>query len=86
MKHKHILKNAPVPGKIYRVVLKENELYDARILEYEGGCWAKIEVENILPSDNSHLYQRGQKFDLKLGYYSLYEIIDDPTPSEEINS
>jgi hypothetical protein len=76
MKHTQILKNAPEPGKTYRVALKGEELYDAKVLEYDGGCWAKIEIENVLSKENSHLYHTGQIFDLKLGYYNLLEIIE----------
>ncbi|MBL8008150.1 MAG: hypothetical protein JNJ56_11510 [Ignavibacteria bacterium] len=74
MKHKHILKNAPEKDRIYRVEYKGSELYDARVLQYEGGCWAKIKVENVLPSENEKMYSEGQEFDLKLGYYKLYEL------------
>ncbi|MEO8447796.1 MAG: hypothetical protein ABI528_09890 [bacterium] len=74
MKHTHILKNAPEKDKTYRVKYNDSDLYDAKILSYEGGCWAKIQIESVLPSPNEKLYKEGQEFDLKLGYYSLYEI------------
>lgn len=45
-------------------------------MEYEGGCWAKIKIENVLPSPNEKMYKEGQEFDLKLAYYSLYELED----------
>ena len=47
MKHTHILKNAPEEGKVYRVEYKGSELYDAKVLQHEGGCWAKIKMENM---------------------------------------
>ena len=74
MKHTHILSNAPVEGKVYRVEYKGSELYDAKVLQHEGGCWAKVKIENVLPSENEKLYKEGQEFDLKLGYYKLYEL------------
>ena len=74
MKHTHILKNAPEVNKSYRVEYKGNELYDAKVVQYDGGCWAKIKVENVLPSENEKMYKEGQEFDLKLAYYKLYEI------------
>ncbi len=74
MKHKHILKNAPEKDKSYRIEYKGEELYDAKVLDYESGCWAKVQVVNVLPGKNSLLYKEGQEFDLKLAYYKLYEL------------
>ncbi len=76
MKHTHILKNAPEINKIYTVEYEGNELYEARILDYQGGCWAKVKIENVLPSPNEKMYKAGQEFDLKLGYYKLFENTD----------
>ncbi|MBS1519076.1 MAG: hypothetical protein JSS91_13395 [Bacteroidetes bacterium] len=73
MKHTHILKDSPEEGKVYTVEYKGSELYKAKVLEYQGGCWAKIRIENVLPSPNEKMYKQGQEFDLKLGYYKLYE-------------
>lgn len=78
MKHTHILKNAPEKDKVYRVQYDGVELYDARILGYEGGCWARIKVESVLPSPNEKMYKEGQEFDLKLGYYKVYELVGEP--------
>jgi hypothetical protein len=71
------LKNAPDKGKTYRIEYNGSELYDAEILSYDGGCWAKIRVQNVLPSENEAVYKEGQEFDLKLGYYKLYELVSD---------
>jgi len=76
MKHTHILKNAPEKDKVYRVEYKGSELYDAKVMDYEGGCWARIKIENVLPSPSEKMYKEGQEFDLKLAYYSLYELED----------
>ena len=73
MKHTHKLRNAPEKDKTYRVEYNGKELYDAKILEYDGGCWAKIKIENIVPSENDKMYKVGQEFDLKLGYCKFYE-------------
>ena len=73
MKHTHKLRNAPEKDKTYRVEYNGKELYDAKILEYDGGCCAKIKIENIVPSENDKMYKVGQEFDLKLGYYKFYE-------------
>ena len=84
MKHTHILKNAPEKDKTYRVEFKGSGLYDAKVLSYDGGCWAKIKIENVIPSENDKLYKQGQEFDLKLGYYSLYELEEKAEPNPEI--
>ncbi len=76
MKHKHILKNAPEKDKSYRIEYKGEELYDAKVLDYESGCWAKVQVTSVLPGKNSSLYKEGQEFDLKLAYYKLYELTE----------
>lgn len=74
MKHTQILRNAPEKDRTYRVEYNGKELYDAKIMEYDGGCWAKIKIENIVPSENEKMYKVGQEFDLKLGYYKFYEV------------
>ncbi|MBV6479245.1 MAG: hypothetical protein HGGPFJEG_02016 [Ignavibacteria bacterium] len=74
MKHKHILKNSPEVNKSYRVEYNGKELYDAVIIQYDGGCWAKIRIENVLLPENEKMYFKGQEFDLKLGYYKLFEL------------
>lgn len=74
MKHNHIIKDSPEENKTYRVAYKGTELYDAKVIEYSGGCWAKIKIENVLPSDKEKMYKQGQEFDLKLAYYKLYEL------------
>ncbi|MBK6506140.1 MAG: hypothetical protein IPG02_10840 [Ignavibacteria bacterium] len=76
MKHKHIIKDAPEKDKSYRIEYKGEELYDAKVLDYESGCWAKVKVVNVLPGKNASLYKEGQEFDLKLAYYKLYELED----------
>ncbi|HMQ68879.1 MAG TPA: hypothetical protein PKA90_05125 [Ignavibacteria bacterium] len=85
MKHNHIPKNAPEAGKTYRVEYKNQEIYDAKVVSYEGGCWAKVRIEKVLPNDNEIIYREGQEFDMKLAYYKLYELIDHAEEkSEEI--
>ncbi len=74
MKHNHILKDAPEKDKQYTISLKGEELFDAKVLEYEGGCWAKVKVEKVHPGKNENLYKEGQEFDLKLAYYKLFEL------------
>ena len=74
MKHTHILRDAPEKNKHYRVEYNGSELYDAKVLQYEGGCWAKIRIVNVHSSPNEKMYTKGMEFDIKLGYYKLYEL------------
>lgn len=76
MKHNHIPKNAPEAGKTYRVEYKNQEIYDAKVVSYDGGCWAKVKIENVLPNDSEIVYREGQEFDMKLAYYKLFELSD----------
>lgn len=70
------LVNPPQVGEIYRVEMKDEALYDARIIEHDGGCWAKVKIEKVLPSQYKESYTPGQVFDLKLSHYSLYEFVE----------
>lgn len=70
------LVNPPQVGEIYRVEYDEQPIYDARIIEHDGGCWATVKVEKVLPSPHTDSYKLGQVFDLKLSNYSLYEFVD----------
>ena len=54
------------PGHTYRVEYKGTEVYDASVVNYDGGCWATVKVENVLPSPNEKIYRNGQTFDLKV--------------------
>lgn len=67
------LLNPPHVGEKYRVEYNGTELYDAVILEHDGGCWAKVKVENVLSSPQEKMYKPGMEFDLKLSHYNLYE-------------
>jgi len=63
-----------VTGNTYRVEYKGTELYDASVMNYDGGCWATVKVENVLPSPNEKIYRNGQTFDLKVAQYRFFEI------------
>lgn len=76
MKHNHIPKNAPEAGKTYRVEYKNQEIYDAKVVSYDGGCWAKVKIENVLPNESEIVYREGQEFDMKLAYYKLFELTE----------
>ncbi|MBS1516239.1 MAG: hypothetical protein JSS63_14480 [Bacteroidetes bacterium] len=62
------------PGNTYRVEYKGAELYDASVVSYDGGCWATVKVENVLPSPNEKIYRQGQTFDLKVAQYKFFEL------------
>ena len=61
-------------GNTYRVEYKGTELYDASVVSYDGGCWATVKVENVLPSPNEKIYRQGQTFDLKVAQYKFFEL------------
>ncbi|MBS1493726.1 MAG: hypothetical protein JST55_09450 [Bacteroidetes bacterium] len=63
-----------VTGHTYRVEYKGTELYDASVISYDGGCWATVKVENVLPSPNEKIYRNGQTFDLKVAQYRFFEL------------
>ncbi|KXK03442.1 MAG: hypothetical protein OZ913_00755 [Ignavibacteriaceae bacterium] len=67
------LTSQPEVGKKYRIELNGTEIYDATVIEHEGGCWAKIRVDNVLPGEYAGFYSNGQEFDLKLSRYNLLE-------------
>ena len=33
------------PGSTYRVAMNGNDLYDAEVVKFHGGCWATVRVE-----------------------------------------
>lgn len=68
-----LLMTKPEQGKLYRFEFNGSDLYDATVIEYDGGCWAKIRIDNILTSGFEHLYKPAQTMDVKLSAYSLYE-------------
>lgn len=70
------LVNPPQVGEIYRVEHEGQEVYDARIIEHDGGCWATVKVEKVLSSPYMDSYKPGQVFDLKLSNYALYEFVE----------
>jgi hypothetical protein len=65
------LTGQPEKGKKYRIEHNGEQLYDASIVEHDGGCWAKVKIENTLPSKMEKHYKEGMEFDIKLGYYNL---------------
>ena len=65
------LTSQPIVGEKYRMEIGGEEIYDATIIEHDGGCWAKVRIDNVLPTENSKYYSPGQEFDLKLSNYNL---------------
>lgn len=77
-KHIHHTKlskdEAPETGAEYRFYTKESqELFDAKICKYTGGCWGTIEVTNVT-SNLSNVYSPGMKFDVKMAMYDFSKI------------
>jgi len=61
-------------GNTYRVEYKGTDVYDATVMSYDGGCWATVKVENILPSPHENIYRAGQTFDLKVAQYRFFDL------------
>jgi hypothetical protein len=66
--------NAPKVGEQYVLRLSGEELYSAEVIEYKGGCWAKIKVNEPLHPEYSALYKNGDVFDVKIASYEFENI------------
>lgn len=62
---------APVAGENYILLLDNEPLYSAEIMEYKGGCWAKIKVNEPLHPEYRALYKNGDVFDVKIASYQF---------------
>ncbi|MES2764829.1 MAG: hypothetical protein V4642_03105 [Bacteroidota bacterium] len=74
--HKFKLRKADAPeqGKSYLVSMKGDALYEADVLEYSGGCWAKVQVREAA-ENFAKMYKPGQTFDMKVAAYNFEEKI-----------
>ena len=65
----------PERGKDYVISLGGQPAYKARVVEYSGGCWAKVEfqeaVSATLPQDP--IFTKGSTFDIKVAHYGFEE-------------
>ena len=66
---------APKTGETYIVHHNDQPMYSAEIIEYKGGCWAKLKVEEPLHPDYSSLYKSGDTFDIKIAMYEFKLLI-----------
>ncbi len=78
-KHIHHTKlskeESPIVGSEYRFLTKESqELFDAKICKYSGGCWGTIEVTTVLSSQMEQFYKAGMQFQVKMAMYDFVKI------------
>lgn len=70
--HTHTPTTAPVIGKTYTCIFKDEPLYDATV-ERASGCWATVKVIAAHPGKYQQLYKPGQTFEIKVQYYNFVE-------------
>lgn len=62
---------APKAGESYIVHHNNQPLYAAEVLEYKGGCWAKLKIDEALNPEYASLYKQGDIFDVKIALYEF---------------
>jgi hypothetical protein len=60
----------PAVGKCYRWYLGDEYVYTARVVEFRGGCWARVEIVEPAPQHAS-LYSPGSAFEIKVAHYTF---------------
>lgn len=63
----------PTVGKIYRWYLGDRYVYTARVLEFGGGCWARVQILEPAPEHRS-LYPVGAVLDIKVAHYRIEQL------------
>ncbi len=63
---------APKAGESYIVHHNSQPLYSAEVVEYKGGCWAKLKIDQALNPDFKSLYHQGDIFDVKIAMYEFH--------------
>ena len=57
------------PGSVYRIAMNGEELYDAEVVKFHGGCWATVRVRNVIEGAHSQHYTADMEFDIKVANY-----------------
>ena len=73
MIHQNKSTNPLSEGSFYKFTLNGNTLYDAEVFKAEG-CWATLNVLNVLEGPYKNNYQVGQIFDIRVSSYTFLEI------------
>jgi hypothetical protein len=78
-KHIHHTKlskdESPVTGAEYTFFTKDSqELFNAKICKYTGGCWGTIEITSVSSPSLENIYSPGMKFDVKMAMYDFSKI------------
>ncbi|MBK9246827.1 MAG: hypothetical protein IPM69_01625 [Ignavibacteria bacterium] len=63
--------SAPKAGESYIVHHNNEPLYSAEVIEYKGGCWAKLKIDQALNPEFKTLYHQGDIFDVKIAMYEF---------------
>lgn len=64
--------SAPKAGEHYIVHHNSQPLYSAEVIEYKGGCWAKLKIDEALNPEYKSLYNQGDVFDVKIAMYEFH--------------
>jgi hypothetical protein len=59
------------PGETYVVGMNGNDLYEAEVVKFHGGCWATVRVRTALYEPMAKDYSPGMEFDIKVAQYDL---------------
>jgi hypothetical protein len=62
------------PGESYIVSMNGNDLYQAEVLKFHGGCWATVKVIKPLYEPMFSAYAEGTELDIKVANYMLKPI------------
>lgn len=63
----------PAVGRIYRWHLGEQYLYTAKVVEFRGGCWARVQI--LEPAaEHRALYPIGAELEIKVAHYRIEQL------------
>lgn len=74
MKHRHdkiAKEDRPIEGQIYEVLLNGRPIFEAKVTDYKGGCWAHLKVNKALDAEYASLYSPGDEFQTKIAAYKF---------------
>ncbi|MCS6999712.1 MAG: hypothetical protein RML15_04125 [Bacteroidota bacterium] len=78
--HEFVAKDQrPSVGHTYRWYLGGDYVYTARVVEFRGGCWARVQVIESAPQHTS-VYTPGAEFEIKIAHYR-YEAVPERSSS-----
>jgi hypothetical protein len=60
--------NRPESGEVYTFAHGGTPRFEAEIVKYGGGCWARVRVRD---SHAGEVYRPGDEFDIKIAQYEF---------------